>query len=231
MKSNMIKMKVIEKYQNSDLNNSDVKWYLFDEKLWVTKHKDYSAIEKSILKSAGSFNWLYESNDTMLFDMEGRFETAIIDLAGRIKVGTLKKYSNYITTGKKGDIFIAEKKYVDFEFMAPIIYAEDEDILYSFPPQFDIQKDFIILIVDDFGFVIVCHQLKGWFLKRASGHVCITREYNKDITPHMLARYLNALNLWEENDDATELTGLLEECRLKEDEFSCALRECIKNLL
>ncbi len=28
-------MKVIEEYQNSNLFNSDVKWYLFDEQLWI----------------------------------------------------------------------------------------------------------------------------------------------------------------------------------------------------
>ena len=47
----------------------------------------------------------------------------------------------------------------------------------------------------------------------------------------MLARYLNALKLWEEDEDETELKSLLEECKIKEDEFSCALRECIMNLL
>lgn len=115
--------------------------------------------------------------------------------------------------------------------MESVVYAENEDILYSFPTKYDNQENSIIFIVDDFGFVIIRHQLKGWFLKRASEHVCVTREYNKEITPHMLARYLNALKLWEEDEDVTELKSLLEECKIKEDEFSCALRECIMNLL
>lgn len=88
-------MKVIEKYQNSELNNNDVKWYFFDEHLWITKYKDYSEIEESILKSVGSFNWLYEINDTVLFNKEGRFETAIIGLAGGIRVDEFKKYSDF----------------------------------------------------------------------------------------------------------------------------------------
>ena len=34
-------MEVVEKYKKSNLNNSDVKWYLFDDKLWITKYKTY----------------------------------------------------------------------------------------------------------------------------------------------------------------------------------------------
>ena len=224
-------MKVIKKYQNSVLNNSDVKWYLFDEKLWITKYKDYSEVEKSILKSVGSFNWLYENNDTVLFNKEGRFETAIIDLAGRINIGKFKEYTELIKLGKKWDLFLAEKKNIDFEFDSSIVYAENEDILFSFPKKFDNQKDSIIFIVDDFGVVIINHQLKGWCLKKASEHICISQEYNKEINSQVLARYLNALKLWEEDEDATKLKCLLEESKIKEDEFSRALTECIMNLL
>lgn len=199
--------------------------------MWITKYRNYSEIEESILKSVGSFNWLYENNDTVLFNKEGRFETAIIDLAGKIMVGTLKEYSDLMKAEKKGNLFLVEKMNIDFEFLTSVVYAENEDVLYSFPTKFDDQSDSIILIAEDFGFVIIGHQLKGWFLKKASEHICVTQEYNKDITPHMLARYLSALKLWEENEDAAELKSLLEESKIKEDELSCALRECITNLL
>ncbi len=224
-------MKVLEKYQNSNLNNSDVKWYLFREQLWVTKCKNYTEIEKSISKSVGSFNFLYESNDTVLFHKEGRFETTIIYLSGRINNDIRTGYADILKTGKRGDIFLSEKKNIDFEFPSPVVYNENEDILLSLPMKFDIQKDKIIYIVDDFGFFIANHRLKGWFLKDASGHVCITQEYNKEITPLILARYLKALKVWEESEDKTELEGLLEECEIKEKEFSHALRQCIMNLL
>lgn len=61
--------------------------------------------------------------------------------------------------------------------------------------------------------------------------MCITEEYNKEITPEILARYLNALKLWEEEEDMTELERMLKESEIMENEFSCALRECIMNLL
>ena len=54
---------------------------------------------------------------------------------------------------------------------------------------------------------------------------------NKEITPEILARYLNALKLWEEEEDMTELESMLKESEIMENKFSCALRECIMNLL
>lgn len=224
-------MKVIEEYQNSNLFNSDVKWFLFDEQLWITKCKDYSEVDDSIAESVGSFNLLYESNDTVLFNKDGRFATAIIDLSCKINNGTMKEYSNIISTGMKGDLLFAEKNNIDFKFLQPIIYDKNEDILLSFPIEFNNQKDLILYIVEDFGFVILDHQLKGWLLKSASKYVCITEEYNKEITPEILARYLNALKLWEEEEDMTELERILKESEIMENEFSCALRECIMNLL
>lgn len=229
----MIKiMKVIEKYQNSSLNNRDVRWYLFDGTLWITKCNNYYEIEDNIQKSFGSFQWLYDSNDTVLFNDEGRFESAVIDLVD-VKNGTLKKYTDLIKTGKKGDLFIAEKKYYSLEFLPTVIYSENEDILLSVPIGFENQKTLMLFIVDDFGFVIVNHQLKGWILKNASEYVCIKDQYNKNITPKMLEKFFNGLKLWDEKEDSSELEILLAESmkRMKEDdEFICALRECIMDL-
>ncbi len=224
-------MKVIEKKQISNLYNSDVKWYLFEETLWITKYSDYSDVEKSILKSKGSFNWLYEINDTVLFNNEGEFETAIINLVGKIKIGLFEKYTNIIKTGNKGNLFLTEKNNSNFKFVSPVIYDENEDVLFSFPVDFEKQKHSIVFIVDDLGFVIIGNQLEGWILRKASEHIYIAEKNNKEITPHILARYLNSLKLWEENEDATELKKMLEESKVWKGEFGQALEECIINLL
>lgn len=223
-------MKVIEKYQNSILNNSDVRWYLFDGTLWITKCNDYYEIEDNIQKSFGSFQWLYDSNDTVLFNEDGRFESAVINLVA-VENGTLKEYTDLIKTGKKGDLFIAEKKYLSLEFLPTVIYSENEDILLSVPKEFEKQKALMLFIVDDFGFVILNHQLKGWILKNASKYVCVKDSYNKNITPKMLAKFLNGLKLWDENEDITELESLLAESMKEDSEFNCVLREWILNLL
>ena len=213
------------------LLNNDVKWYLFDEKLWITKCKDYSEIEKSILKSIGSFNWLYEINDTLLFNMEGGFETAIIDLVGKISTDTYRQYANIIQIGKKGNIFLEEKKNNNFEFSSSIIYSEDDDALYSFPISLEKEKLSIVFVADDFGFVIVDHDLQGWILKNASQYIYIAEENNQDFTPHILARYFKALKMLEKNGDSTELKKMLEEDEIQKRKFFQAFKECIMNLL
>lgn len=221
-------MKVTEISQGSNLLNSDIKWYLFDEKLWISKYNNYAEVEESILRSAGSFNWLYEANDTLLFDKEeGGFETAIIDLSGKITTGPYEKYASMIQAGKKGNLFLAEKRNSNFEFLSPVIYAESTDILFSFPMNLENQEHSILFIVDDFGFVIMDQKLKGWILRKASKHIYIDEENNQEITPHILEKYLNSLKIWEEREDAAELKKMLEERTIRESKFGHALKECI----
>ena len=63
-------MRIITRNQLSNLSNRDIKWYLLDEKLWITKYYEYADVEDSIEWSIGSFNWLCEVNDTLLFNKE-----------------------------------------------------------------------------------------------------------------------------------------------------------------
>ena len=50
-------MRIITRNQLSNLSNRDIKWYLLDEKLWITKYYEYADVEDSIEWSIGSFNW------------------------------------------------------------------------------------------------------------------------------------------------------------------------------
>lgn len=228
-------MKILTKNQSSVLCNHDVKWYLSDEKLWITKHNDYTDIEKSIAKSIGSFNWLYEINDTILFSKgDGKFETAIIDLSGKIKTGDLDDFLISITRKVKGELFLDEKENCNFEFSSPITYAKSSDYLISVSSNMKVEELSILFIVDDFGFIVMNNQLEGWILKNASKHICISQVCEKisDNNPELLAMYLNALNLWEanEDDDTEELKKLLESIKTK-DVFSLAIKNSIMNVL
>jgi len=177
-------MKVIVKSQKSILNNDSIKWYLPDEKLWITKYEDYADIEKSIVNSVGSFNWLYEINDTVLFDKDtGRFETAIIDLSGKISIGDLKEFEISVDNEQRGDLILAERKNCDF------------------------------------GFIIINDQLEGWILKNASKHICIEQGSANGVDKTLLARYLNALKLWEK-DDSREIESLLGFIGTRKDSFN-----------
>ncbi len=225
-------MKISTKNQASNLCNHDIKWYLFDEKLWITKYNEYADIEKSIERSIGSFNWLYEINDTVLFNKKtGEFETAIIDMSGKIKTGDLDDFLSSIKRKEKGELFLVEKTYCDFKFSSLITYAKNSDYLISLPKKLKIEDLSILFIVEDFGFIVMNNQLEGWVLKNASKYIHICEKIS-DNNPELLAMYLNALNLWEENEDDTEeLKQLLESIKTNKDTFSLAIKDNIMNIL
>ena len=51
------------------------------------------------------------------------------------------------------------------------------------------------------------------------------------ITPHMIARYLSALDVWEKEEEMTELESLLVACKQEGGVFYEALKECMMNLI
>lgn len=179
-------MRILIENQYSNLSNSDVKWYLADEKLWIAKHNEYKDIEKSIEISIGSFNWLYEINDTVLFrKYDKTFETAIMDLAGKIHIGVL---DSIICTKNeiKGNLVLKENENFNFEFPYPITYIKKEDCFISY--LVELKEEIVLLfIADDFAFIIVDDRLEGWIVKNASIY---------DNSIDLLADYLHTLNLW-----------------------------------
>lgn len=227
-------MQIQVKNEKNGLKNNDVKWYLSDEGLWVTKYENYADIEKSIANSEGSFNWLYDLNDTVLFEKEsGKFETAIINLSKKI---TATKPENVSIDGyleSKGDIFLAEKKSYSFEFPDKVIYEKEEDCLFSIQKDLRKKNIVILFITDDFGFVIENSILSGWVLKNASKHIYTSQmEEDKSVdAPELLHRYFTALNLYNENDDDTILRDILETINEKEDYMSLEIKECLENIL
>lgn len=230
-------MRVLVKNQLSNIRNTDIRWYLADEKLWITAHENYLDIEKTIKSSFGSFNWLYDVNDTVLFDREsGRFSTAIINLSGKINSLDSREISNMRFNQKEGDMFLVEKKIYDFEFPQKVYYFKRTDCLMSFSQNTDKYKDRVALyIANDFAFIIDNTQLKGWLLKNASNHIYVSDKHNNNITKKasdLLHDYFLALNIWEKNEENSEmLKKILQNVYLKNDVVSIAIKESIMNIL
>lgn len=228
-------MKILIKEEKSHLNNSCVRWYLAEEKLWITMFKEYKEIEKSIRDSVGSFNWLYEINDTVLFRKgDGRFETAIIDLSGKISLNRIDSSIISKCSIQKGNLYVEERVNTNFEFPESINYIESKDCLVSLSNMLGIEKITILFILDDFGFVIFNNQLNGWILKNASKYICTARmEENIYLNNvHLLSNYFKALRMWEENNDnIVALKEILEKVKLEKDVISVAIKECIINIV
>lgn len=228
-------MKILVKEQKSQLDNSCIRWYLSEEKLWITMLREYEEVENSIRDSIGSFNWLYEVNDTILFRKEdGRFETAIIDLSGKINLNIIDSSFMGKYDIQKGNLFFAEKTNVNFEFPQSINYIENKNCLISLPDMLNIENLLVLFILDDFGFIVINNQLSGWILKNASKYIYITG-IQKTVylnNHHLLGDYFRALNIWEkDNDNIIALKELLEIVEMKKDIISVAIKECIMNII
>lgn len=227
-------MKVLIKKQKGYLNNRCIRWYLSEEKLWITTLKEYTDVEERIKDSMGSFNWLYEVNDTVLFrKADGSFETAIIDLSGKISLDETDYPFAKECNIQRGNLFLAEKGYLDFEFPQLVNYAESKDCLISLPERLDTEELVILFIVDDFGFVIMENQLKGWVLKNASRYICMPgMEENVHLgNSYLVGAYFKALKGWEKDNKTTQLKELSNAVKMKKDIVSMAVRECIMNFL
>ena len=228
-------MKVIVKKEKCKLSNDDIKWYLCDECLWITKYNEYEDVEKSIGRTMGSFNWLYNINDTVLFQKgSGKFETAIIDLKSIVSPGSAENFFPIDEKrGIQGNLYLQDMRIQDYEFSEQVYYDKHVDFLYSIPRNLKRDKTVVLFLVDDFAFVIEENELKGWILKNASSHVHIDGMERK-LCPDgasLLDWYIKELNLWDENDDTARLKKLLEVVKGREDTVSMSIEECIESIL
>ena len=214
----------------SIFENEDIKWFLMDGQIWISKYGDYSQIESKIGEFYGSFNWLYEENDTMLFDKEyGRLQIAIIDLVGKINIDHSQENKKIAEIKKDADIYISEKTNQKFEFPNQVLYSEVSDWLYSIEKEQCNQDSLMVAITEDFIFCVVNNQLKGWILKNASKHIYI-QDVNIDIERKLLARFVHAVNLYDIGD-TTEIEKLLRYLETKIDYTSLALKKELYELL
>ena len=155
---------MIVKISNSKsiFENEDIKWFLMDGQIWISKYGDYSQIESKIGEFIGSFNWLYEENDTMLFDKEyGRLQIAIIDLVGKIDIDHSQENKKIAESKKDADLYISEKTNQKFEFPNQVLYSEVSDWLYSIEKEQYNQDSLMVAITEDFIFYVVNNQLKA----------------------------------------------------------------------
>ena len=227
-------MKVIIKKEKCELDNNDIKWYLCDGCLWITRYNEYEDIERSIGRTIGSFNWLYPINDTVLFQKEsGKFETAVIDLTSIVSQKESECSFDFKAEIFEGNLYLQEMKNQDFVFPEQVYYNERDDFLYAVPYNLKKERAYVLFIVDEFGFVIEEDELKGWILKNASSHVHIDGMEKKLCQDgcSLLGRYFKELYLWDENQDTVCLEKLLDGIKERTDTVSVSIKECIESIL
>lgn len=221
-------MKVLlSENQNSYFNNSNVRWYLSSQEIWIGHEKNYNEIEEVTGNSYGSFNWLYSSADTMLFDKDTlEFRSGVFKINEPIKVSYDKLL---ITDEKEGTIKLAEGKNSNCVLCEYSIYYPDVDILMSFNEK--IRPDewiSTIQVTKDFSFIIKDDETSGILLKNALRHIlkdeydiADTDELHTNHDKNILVQYL--LLIEKLNDELTS-----EEEKKLESDFRI-LFEQIKN--
>jgi hypothetical protein len=223
-----MEIKIVE--QKSLLKNEDIKWYLLDEQLWATKLQQYSEIEHSIENSIGSFNWLYDVNDTVLFNkFNHSLETVIINLSGKTSVDYAENSNiRYKNNKIKGNIFLYDASYMNYEFRGKVVYSVSQDCLYAFQKEKGTNIIFLF-VTDDFGFVVEDGQLEGWILKNACQHLYLEDEKITNINKKALAKYLNAIEMLD-NDNSEGFERTVMEMDLYDDSFGKKLKDLLVDM-
>jgi len=156
----------------SNINNSNVRWYLSSQEIWIGQEKNYEEIEKSIEKSYGSFNWLFSGEDTILFDKENlKLTSSVIKVNEPISV-TERNFELININNREGTIRLFEPSNFICELGDYTTYYSNEDALVSYRDMLKADNKIIVLnITEDFCFIVKEDELAGWILKNSSRHL------------------------------------------------------------
>lgn len=234
---------IINKNIENNFTDKNVRWYLSDGSIWIGLEKIYKEIEEKIPESYGSFIWLNNGADTLLFDkMNALFSTGIVDVMEPINLES-NVFNNDINC-VTGTIEIVKKEYCDFIFESEITYDINQDALISCPEN-NLRDNLIIVVklTNDFNFIIKENKLVGWILRNASQHISViendTIEYgleveNLNLLKACLVEYIKAINKLE-TDFITEaledLRSLYEELKLNNLSQINVIKESILGIL
>ncbi|MCP1226634.1 hypothetical protein [Sebaldella sp. S0638] len=209
---------IIKENIENNFTDKNVRWYLSDGSIWIGLEKTYKEIEKRIPESYGSFIWLNNGADTLLFDkMNALFSTGLLNVIEPINLES-SVFNNDIDC-VTGTIEIVKKEYCYLTFESEITYDINQDALISCPEN-NLRDNSIIVVklTNDFNFIVKENKLVGWILRNASQHIRVaennTIEYGLDVENLNLLRaclvkYIKGINKL----DTDFLTEALEDLR------------------
>ncbi len=203
-------MKVDFYNEISIINNDDVKWFLFDDMLWISKYKDFLKLEENWEEYVGSYDYHGFGDDTVLFKKNSRrFTNACISYVGKISVRNYSSEYDNLLFGKLGDIEYTcnNEKFSPFEF-SDVIYFNEKDMLVSLSQKIKARDCEVIYITNEFGFIVKKDELLGYVLKNSTNHIYFDDEKNKVINSDIIAKYILAVNKINHEDDITGINDL-----------------------
>ncbi|WP_414853401.1 hypothetical protein [Brevibacillus sp. IT-7CA2] len=188
------------------ISNSEVRWYMSSQVVWIGKEKNYYEIEELIGKCYGSYKWLWSDEDTILFDQEHlNFIGAVIKLNEPIIVKRDKININSIEE-KYGSIEISEKRNFDCKLSDFTEYYLEDDILLTHSNKWDVNNFSIeIKITSDFSVIVQNNEMMGIMIYKASTHLLPEGIYqigeNENIDSDLCLKIASYFKLLEKIDD------------------------------
>ncbi|MDD1504378.1 hypothetical protein PVA17_16680 [Lysinibacillus sp. CNPSo 3705] len=193
------------------ISNTDVRWYLSSQIIWIGKEKNYDEIEKLKNKSYGSFEWLWSDSDTILFNKEDlNFIGAVIKLNEPIIV-KMGKMDKVLLEEREGNIKISEERNFECNLSDFTEYYIEEDNLLSYSEKWDRANLSIeVKITSDFSVLLQNNEMVGILIYNASNHLIPDVVYqvdaNENIDSNLCIKLGRFFELIEkiDNDDLTQ---------------------------
>lgn len=194
------------------ISNSDVRWYLSSQIIWIGKEKDYREIEELKNKSYGSFDWLWSDSNTILFNKEDlNFTGAVIKLNEPIIVKS-GKLDESLWEKREGNIKISEERNFNCNLSDFSEYYSEEDILLSHSEKWDRAGVSIeIKITSDLSVILQNNEMRGILIYQASNHLLPDAFYQVDVSENIesnlceiLGRFFELIEKMENEEDLTQ---------------------------
>ncbi|MFJ5562485.1 hypothetical protein [Lysinibacillus xylanilyticus] len=193
------------------ISNTDVRWYLSSQIIWIGKEKNYDEIEELKNKSYGSFKWLWSDSDTILFNKEDlNFIGAVIKLNEPIMVKN-RKNDKVLLEEREGNIKISEERNFECNLSDFTEYYIEEDNLLSYSEKWDRANLSIeVKITSDFSVLLQNNEMVGILIYNASNHLIPEAVYqvdaNENIDSNLCIKLGRFFELIEkiDNDDLTQ---------------------------
>jgi len=198
-----MKVKINDK---QSICNTEVRWYISSQVIWIGKEKNYYEIEDLINESYGSFKWLWSDDDTLVFNQDDlNFIGAVIKLNEPIVVKR-DKFDAHITEEKCGNLEISERKNFNCKLSDFTEYHVEDDILLSYSKEWDVTNSTIeVKITSDFSIIIQNKEMMGIIIYKASTHLLPDGIHqigiNEDTKSDLCLKLANFFELLKKMDD------------------------------
>lgn len=222
-------------------------WHLADRCIWIGDFRDVDELESLAVSSRGSWSWLGDAVDTILFAKETcLLHSVALSLPDSVHLVSRHFYTADYLADKGSLLLSSETKNFRIDSCNTSAYSLEDDMLFLIASDSvdTFAYDFALTIFADFSILFYKRRYVGWMLQQASCYLIsdagphqsyYETSTSKKSALHRYFGYFNeeVANRMEEEDPVVkkELMVFLAELDQKHDPQFASIREGIANLL